>query len=64
MLKGSELDHPSELNVSPDLSTVAQAVKMRQLHKNDNRIDFIVSTRRLMTIGFQPYLAPLFKIRP
>jgi len=60
---GSELDHPSDLNGSPDLSTVAQAVKMRQLHKNDSRIDFIVSIRGLITIRFQPYFAPLLKIK-
>jgi len=63
MLMGSELDHPSDLNGSLDLSTVAQAVKMRQLHKNDSRIDFIVSIRGLITIRFQPYFAPLLKIK-
>ena len=56
MLNGSELDQPSALNGSPDLSTVAQAVKMRQPHKNNDRIDFIISTRRKMTLRFQPYL--------
>jgi hypothetical protein len=45
MLRGSELDHPFELNLSPDLSTAVQAFKIRQQHKNDNRVDFIVSAR-------------------
>jgi hypothetical protein len=49
MLKGSELVHSVELNLSADLSTALHAFKMKQQHKNDHRIDFIISSRIRVT---------------
>jgi hypothetical protein len=54
VLRGSELDHPSELALSPDFSTVAQAVNRRQLHKNDSRVTFAGSTRIIEIFPFRP----------
>jgi hypothetical protein len=34
---------------------VAQAFKIRQQHKNDNRIDFIEFFRLIVTVTYLPY---------